>query len=192
MLQLILMFLLACAALPDEAPDRLDLAAYYEHNRHYFWELFAMVALSAVLANFIAAFRRVPLPTLLLKAVPNLLFARLMLSLAFVRSKSYHSGIICLLLLVMVLGWFPLRLEWTVHALDGAAGLLEPPGRGQTNRFGQRGAELLGHLAALTLRDPSARILGRLALDSMEVVRHSQRPGSSSQGREQRARGDAT
>src|SRR5262245_3455454 len=30
MLQLILMFLLACAALPDEVRDRLDLATYYE------------------------------------------------------------------------------------------------------------------------------------------------------------------
>jgi hypothetical protein len=70
-----------------------------------------MVAFSAVLANFIAAFQGALFPTLLLKAVTNLLYAGVMLSLAFVRSKGYHSALICLLLLVMVLGWFPLRLE---------------------------------------------------------------------------------
>jgi hypothetical protein len=40
------------------------------------------------------------------KAVPNLLYAGVMLPLGFVRSKGYHSGVISLLLLVMVVGWF--------------------------------------------------------------------------------------
>lgn len=111
MLQLILMFLLACAALPDEAPDRLDLAAYYEQNRRYFWTLFALVAFSAVLVNLVVAFQRDPLPTLLLRAVPNLLAAGMMLSLVFVRTKVCHSAFILLLLLVMGLGWFPLQLQ---------------------------------------------------------------------------------
>jgi hypothetical protein len=34
-----------------------------------------------------------------------------MLSLAFVRAKAYHSGLIFLLLFVMLLGWFPLHLQ---------------------------------------------------------------------------------
>jgi hypothetical protein len=111
MLHLILLFLLACAALPDSAPGTLDLATYYEQNRKYFWTLFALFSFSAVSVNLVAAVQTDPLPTLLFRAVPNLLCAGVMLSLAFVRSKTYHSGCILLLLLVMVLGWWSLGLQ---------------------------------------------------------------------------------
>jgi hypothetical protein len=73
--------------------------------------LFALFAFSAVFVNLVAALQRDPLPTLLFSAVPNLLTAGVMLSLAFVRSKAYHSGCILLLLLVFVLGWWQLGLQ---------------------------------------------------------------------------------
>ena len=111
LLQLILMFLLACAALPDHERDRLDLAKYYEHNRQYFWTLFSLVAFTAILTNLVVFVRHDPPLTLLLKAVPNLLYAGVMLSLAFVRAKAFHYWIVLLLLFVMVLGWVPLRIQ---------------------------------------------------------------------------------
>jgi hypothetical protein len=80
-------------------------------NRQYFWMLFALFAFSVVSVNLVAALQKDPLPTLLFNAVPNLLAAGVMLSLAFVRSKVYHSGCILLLLLVMALGWWPLGLQ---------------------------------------------------------------------------------
>lgn len=40
--QLVVLYLLACAALPDEIPDAgIDLRAYYEENGRYFWGLYA-------------------------------------------------------------------------------------------------------------------------------------------------------
>ncbi len=40
--QVALLAFLASAALPDETPGRIDLSAYYERNRRYFWGLFAL------------------------------------------------------------------------------------------------------------------------------------------------------
>lgn len=110
MLQLIIMFLLACAALPDEVPEQLDLEAYYDQNRRYFWTLFGLDALTAVAVNLVAAFDTASLPTLILGALPNVVIAAVLLSLAFVHSRAYHSGLILLLLLTLGLGWFPLKL----------------------------------------------------------------------------------
>jgi Ca2+/Na+ antiporter len=111
LLQLILMFLLACAALPDDERERLDLAEYYEHNRRYFWTLFSLVAFMATVTNLVVASPRELPSALLLKAVPNLLYVGVMLSLAFVRAKAFHYGGVLLLLVVMVLGWVPLRIQ---------------------------------------------------------------------------------
>ena len=110
-LHLILLFLLASAALPDHARDELDLEEYYEHNRKYFWTLFALFGFSAICVNLVAALPKDSLVTLVFSAIPNLLAASLMLSLAFVRSKTYHSGCIVVLLLVMVWGWWQLGLQ---------------------------------------------------------------------------------
>lgn len=111
LLQLILMFLLACAALPDDERDRLDLAQYYEHNRRYFWTLFSLVALMATVTNLVVAVGRDPPSTWLPKAVPNLLYVAVMLCLVFVRAKALHAVFVLLLLLVMVAGWIPLRIQ---------------------------------------------------------------------------------
>ena len=112
LLQLVLMFLLACAALPDDNErDRLDLGDYYEHNRRYFWTLFALVAFTATLTNLVVASRHDPPPELLLKAVPNVFYVGVMLSLALVRAKAFHYIGVLLLLAVMALGWIPLRIQ---------------------------------------------------------------------------------
>ena len=49
---LLLLFLLAAAALPDEVPDEgIDLRAYYLDNRAYFWGIFALFVLSTLTAD---------------------------------------------------------------------------------------------------------------------------------------------
>ena len=112
LLQLVLMFLLACAALPDEEAERADLARYYDDNRRYFWSLFALVAFMAIVVNVVVfASRGDPLPVILAKAVPNAIYIAIMLVLAFVRARVVHYALVLLLLVVMVLGWFTLRIQ---------------------------------------------------------------------------------
>ncbi|MCC8361631.1 hypothetical protein LK996_00845 [Lysobacter sp. A6] len=111
LLQLILMFLLACAALPDDERDGFDLAEYYARNRRYFWTLFSMVALMATITNLVVAAPRDAPATLLAKAIPNVLYIAAMLTLALVRARPVHYVLVPLLLVVMVLGWFPLRIR---------------------------------------------------------------------------------
>jgi hypothetical protein len=110
LLHLILMFLLACSALPDNDRDRVDLAEYYEHNRRYFWTLFSLVAFMATVTNLVAI-RHEPASTLLLKAIPNEVYLAIMVTLALVRTKAVHYILVLVLLAVMVLGWFPLRIQ---------------------------------------------------------------------------------
>lgn len=111
LLQLILMFLLACAALPDDERDRLDLVEYYAHNRRYFWTLFTLVALMATINNLIVAAPREAHATLLVRAIPNLLYVAAMATLAIVRARPVHYVLVAVLLAVMVLGWLPLRIQ---------------------------------------------------------------------------------
>ena len=111
MLHLILLFLLASSALPDDAKDGPDMEEYYLHNRKYFWSLFALFAISAICVNLVAAFPKDSLHTLIVAAIPNLVLAILMLSLTIVRNKVYHSGCIVLFLFVMVLGWWQMGLH---------------------------------------------------------------------------------
>lgn len=110
MLSLITMFLLACAVLPDEVTERLDLAAYYEENRRYFWTLFALVAVVAAAVKLVADLGTAAPGVLILEAVTNLVIAALMLSLAFVRSRVYHSVLLPLLLVSLASGWVGLKL----------------------------------------------------------------------------------
>ena len=60
MLHLILLFLLASAALPDDARDGPDMEAYYQQNRKHFWTLFTLFAVSAICVNLVAAFPNNP------------------------------------------------------------------------------------------------------------------------------------
>ena len=91
-LQLIVMYLLACAALPDEVPEWLDLEVYYDPNRRYFWTLFALDALSAIAVNLVATYDSASVHTLIVNTLAIVVPAAALLSLAFVRSRAYNSG----------------------------------------------------------------------------------------------------
>src|SRR5262245_60840692 len=110
-LHLILLFLLASSALPDDAQDERNLEEYYERNRIYFWTLFALFVVSAICVNLVAASPKDSLSTLIFSAAPNFITAILMLSLAYVRSTVYHTGCIVVLFFVMVVGWWELGLR---------------------------------------------------------------------------------
>jgi hypothetical protein len=93
--ELILLFLLASAAFPDDVPaEGLDLKAYYAANHRYFWSLFAgIVALFLVhrigLGVALGGWAR--LPALLASGIPNLVTISLMTSLAWVRPGRWHA-----------------------------------------------------------------------------------------------------
>jgi hypothetical protein len=108
---LICIFLLASAALPDEIPEEgLHLAAYYLENRRYFWVLFALFTLLAYVLDLLAAAENVGVPAGALRAIPTLAFAALMLSLAFVQNRRYHSVMVLLFLAFFGWQWSLLRI----------------------------------------------------------------------------------
>ncbi|HET7230236.1 MAG TPA: hypothetical protein VFJ16_09550 [Longimicrobium sp.] len=107
---LINIFLLASAALPDTIPDDgLDLAAYYHENRRYFWVLFALFTVLALVLDLLVEVDATNVATGPLRAAPTLAFAALMLSLGFVESRRYHAVVV--LLLLAFFGWQWSRLQ---------------------------------------------------------------------------------
>ena len=91
--ELVILFLLAAAALPDEIPaDGLDLRAYYDRNGPYFWSLFtaALVWLTGVdLAQGLVA--GVPILALLEARMGDLVIVGVFASLIFVRKRWWHA-----------------------------------------------------------------------------------------------------
>jgi hypothetical protein len=95
MVQLIILYLLASAALPDEVPaEGLDLGAYYFDNRGYFWLLLAgLVGLFAahrigfiwVIRGSDQALRALP------GTIPNLVLIAILVSLAITTRRWWHA-----------------------------------------------------------------------------------------------------
>ncbi len=92
---LVLLYLLACAALPDEIPsDGIDLKAeYFEHQR-YFWLMFAALLTVFMVQRVGTAWLRqgpgAVLPMLRI-VTPNFVLLGVILSLAFVRRSWWHA-----------------------------------------------------------------------------------------------------
>lgn len=108
---LITMFLLASAALPDEVPeDGIDLAAYYDENRRYFWLLFAVFTVLAFVLDLLVYADTADIPTGPLRAIPTLTIVGLLVSLAVVRKRAYHAGMVLFLLAALGWQWSQLRL----------------------------------------------------------------------------------
>jgi hypothetical protein len=108
---LVSMFLLASAALPDAVPDDgLDLGDYYDENRRYFWVLFALCTVLALVVDYAAEWNLAGAPGGALRALPTLAIAGLLLSLAFVRKRRYHAVVVPLLLVFFGWNWSQLRI----------------------------------------------------------------------------------
>jgi len=108
---LVSMFLLASAALPDVIPDEgLDLSAYYDENRRYFWLLFALFTLLALAVDYVSGTDDAIVSAGPLRVVPTLCIAALLASLAFVGRRGYHSVVVALLLVFFGWQWSQLRI----------------------------------------------------------------------------------
>jgi hypothetical protein len=108
---LISMFLLASAALPDSIPEAgLDLRAYYFENQRYFWVLFAVFTASITAVSFVALANSMSSWRWAIAVIPNIILTVLLLSLAFIRKRWYHSVLVLLLLALFGLQWSALRL----------------------------------------------------------------------------------
>jgi hypothetical protein len=128
---LIVMFLLASAALPDEVvAGETDLSAYYAENSRYFWTLFSLFIMLAVPVSAIA------LGTvgvaILRQSVTNLLLELVLVSLAVVRRRRYHATMVVLLVLLLGLRWSRLQLVGsTSHGAQGSSqGSSQGPAQG--------------------------------------------------------------
>ncbi|HEX8385302.1 MAG TPA: hypothetical protein VF576_03905 [Rubricoccaceae bacterium] len=100
------LFLLASAALPDEVgPEGLDLRAFYDANRRYFWGLMAAYHVATVFDDAVA--RGIES---LLQGLPNLALAGFFVALAVVRARRFHEASVVVVLGLYLWAWWGMRL----------------------------------------------------------------------------------
>lgn len=111
---LIILFLLASAALPDEVPaDGVDLRAFYFGEHRYFWSLFALFLASFIvlqLANAWYFSGHDALGRALWAIRPNLMVIALALTLAYVRKPLWHQLWLAALPVILLTGMFTRQL----------------------------------------------------------------------------------
>jgi hypothetical protein len=113
MAQMLLLYLLNAAALPDSIPqDGVDLRKFYEENARYFWLLFAGYVF---LVMAVATVSRIAAGQGILPVVQNLLADALVMGaflwLAFTRRRAVHAVLMILCFVVFMASWWGLRLE---------------------------------------------------------------------------------
>jgi hypothetical protein len=104
---LVLLFLLASAALPDQVPDHgLDLHVYYMDNRRYFWGLFALW-LAVLVTNEAVVWTAEGRSALAIlgDTWPNLVFAALFLVLMWTSRRWVHGAILVFSLVILLGSW---------------------------------------------------------------------------------------
>ncbi len=114
--QLIILFLLNAAALPDEVPaEGLDLRAFYDQNGPLFWSLYAayvglliavrlvQIALSVIAGTFETAAVSGGL-------IPGAVLFVLFAALARIRNRAFHSVAVALLLGMLLYNFSQLSL----------------------------------------------------------------------------------
>lgn len=99
LVELILLFLLASAALPDEVPDEgIDLRTYYDENGSYIWSLFALALGWLIVAGDIGAVAAGgPLFQILANQLVEFVILVVMVSLIFLRKRWWHAVALVLL-----------------------------------------------------------------------------------------------
>lgn len=104
--ELILLFLLAAAALPDDVPaEGLDLRAYYARNSRYFWGLY-MAALGWIVIVEVASLSlaRGDVLGFLQARIPEILVVALFGSLTVIKARWWH--LLCLIVFsIGPVGW---------------------------------------------------------------------------------------
>jgi hypothetical protein len=112
LLSLTLLFFLSAAALPDEIPSSgVNLRAYYEENRPYFWGLFALYVLVVTVnriartTGFTASAAELARPNVI-----NLLSVCLMILLMFTSRRWLHALVVLLSLTYLTSIWVRLTI----------------------------------------------------------------------------------
>lgn len=110
--QLVVLFLMNAAALPDDVPeDGIDLRAFYRSNGPYFWSLYATYVLIIVLYNAIpivvagAGEGPGPWEALVRRVGPNFGVFLVLAALAWVRVRWFHACTIAALLALFAVRW---------------------------------------------------------------------------------------
>lgn len=113
---LLILFFCASAALPDECPSEgLDLAAYYAETRTYFWTLFLLLAISAMVSVVARQVR----PGMSAIDVINLILADGNLTLIIISAILIATGkrwvhAVLVLLMLAALAW-----QWVALTISG-------------------------------------------------------------------------
>lgn len=112
MAQLLLLYLLNAAALPDAAPEEgIDLQRFYNENGRYFWLLYAAYVFLAILMNVAQRLATGASPAeAILAPGPNHGVLASFLLLAFVRHRGVHAVVMAVWFVVFVTDWWGLRL----------------------------------------------------------------------------------
>jgi hypothetical protein len=107
---LVLMFLAAAAALPDEiSAEGLDLKVFYLGNRRHFWGVTVLWLMTLVAINYsLALARGIPLSPAV--AVLNVVVVAISISLMVVRRLWWHAVGIAVLLAGIAWQWLPLAI----------------------------------------------------------------------------------
>ena len=110
---LIVLFLLAAAVLPDEIGEgRFDLRDHYRRQHRVIWSMFATALAILLLTEGMAKVGSgIPWHRAIMDKLGDLLVLGLMISLAVVRARKWHAGVLLALLLTGPLGWLALVLR---------------------------------------------------------------------------------
>ena len=111
LVELILLFLLASACLPDDVPaEGLDLRVYYDNQGPYIWTLFTL-ALAWLVATEIAAISsRLGISEAFARTREEFVVLAVMISLIFIRKRWWHA-VGLLLLSSGPIGWLSRSLS---------------------------------------------------------------------------------
>jgi len=98
LVELILLFLLASATLPDEVPSGgVDLRAYYQEQGSYIWTLFAGALAWLMATEIVTALPRLGIAGAFALKAEEFIVLAVMISLIFVRARWWHAiGLILL------------------------------------------------------------------------------------------------
>lgn len=110
--QLLVLFLLNAAALPDEVPaDGLDLRAFYESNARVFWTLFAVHVVLLMATRAVRLWMGIGTEDVSMEVhVLNALTLVVFVVLAVVRRRWVHAVAVPLLAVLALTGWSGLSL----------------------------------------------------------------------------------
>lgn len=110
--ELMLLFLLASAVLPDDIPeDGLDLRAYYLDNRVYFWGLsVALVTWTTISHIALRLADGAPLGPAVLGSLDNIVILPVFALLMWTRRWWAHGLVLAVLLAVGTLDWHAMRV----------------------------------------------------------------------------------